>query len=72
MKLFKYTSQYNSISGKGESKVSDRNQKDINERGGLYRVRKIQTKLEPRGWYCIKGDKGDKIMVRKHDMQGTG
>lgn len=52
--------------------MSDRNHKDINERGGLFRMRKIQTKLELRDWYCIKGDMGDKIMVRKHDMQGTG
>lgn len=26
-------------------------------------MRKIQIKLEFRGWYCIRGEKGDKIMV---------
>lgn len=29
-------------------------------------MRKIQIKIEFRGGYCIRGDKGDKIMVIRH------
>lgn len=54
-----YTIRYTSIPNKGEIEVSYSNQKDSNEGGEPWRLRKLQIKLEFRGWNCLSRDKGD-------------